>query len=78
MPPGGSARRIGSPAQKVLTITRNNATCRCLMTVLGVGDVVALAYAATTDILQRFRSSKAVGPILGLTPKLDESGAGKA
>ncbi|MDX8442491.1 transposase [Mesorhizobium sp. VK25A] len=48
------------------------------MTVLGVGDVVALAYAATIDILQRFRSSKAVGPILGLTPKLDESGAGKA
>ncbi|CDX38412.1 exported hypothetical protein [Mesorhizobium sp. SOD10] len=59
-------------------ITRNDATCRRLMTVLGVGPVVALAYAATINIPQRFRSSKAVDPILGLTPELDESGAGTA
>jgi transposase len=35
---------------------------------------VALAYIATIDIPQRFKNSKAVGPILGLTPKLKESG----
>ncbi|WP_348527826.1 IS110 family transposase [Mesorhizobium sp.] len=61
----------------MLTITRNDATCRRVMTVLGVGPVVALAYAATIDIPQRFRSSKAVAPILRLTPKLDESGESK-
>ncbi|MER8873823.1 IS110 family transposase [Mesorhizobium sp. M0814] len=63
--------------KKVLTIARNDATCRRLMTVPGVGPVVALAYAATIDLPQRFRSSKAVGPILGLTPKLNESGESK-
>jgi transposase len=36
--------------------------------------VVALAYTATIDIPQRFKSAKAVGPALGLTPVLDESG----
>jgi transposase len=39
-----------------------------------VGPVVALAYTATIDIPQRFKSAKAVGPALGLTPVLDESG----
>lgn len=63
--------------QKVLAIARNDATCRRLMTVPGVGPVVALTYTATIDIPQRFRNSKAVGPILGLTPKLDESGESK-
>lgn len=38
---------------------------------------MALAYVATIDIPQRFRRSKAVGPILGLTPKLNESGESK-
>lgn len=44
------------------------------MTVPGGGPVVALAYTATIDIPSRFRSSKAVGPVLGLTPVLNESG----
>lgn len=63
--------------RQVLAITRDDATCRRLMTVPGVGSIVALAYTATIDIPQRFRNSKAVGPILGLTPKLDESGESK-
>lgn len=63
--------------KKVLMIARNDATCQRLITVPGVGPVVALAYAATIDIPQRFSNSKAVGPILGLTPKLNESGESK-
>lgn len=63
--------------RQVLAITRDDATCRRLMTVPGVGSIVALAHTATIDIPQRFRNSKAVGPILGLTPKLDESGESK-
>ena len=38
------------------------------MTIPGVGPVVSLAFVATIDTPARFRSSKAVGPVLGLTP----------
>lgn len=44
------------------------------MTIPGVGPVTAVAYTATIDIPQRFKNSKAVGPVLGLTPVLDQSG----
>jgi transposase len=38
------------------------------MTVPGVGPVVALTYRATVDVPARFRNSKAVGAVFGLTP----------
>ncbi|TGU44884.1 IS110 family transposase [bacterium M00.F.Ca.ET.152.01.1.1] len=60
--------------RKLLAIVRDDEICRRLMTIPGVGPVVALAYTATIDIPQRFRNSKAVGPILGLTPILNQSG----
>lgn len=60
--------------RKLLAIVHDDAVCRRLMTIPGVGPVVALAYTATIDIPARFRNSKAVGPILGLTPVLHESG----
>lgn len=63
--------------KKVLDISRNDVMCRLLMTIPGVGPVVSLAFTSTIDIPQRFKSSKAVGPILGLTPKLNESGESK-
>ena len=37
------------------------------MTVPGVGPVVALTYRATVDVPARFRRSKAVGAVFGLT-----------
>ena len=48
--------------------------CRRLMTIPGVGPVVSLAFVATIDIPARFRNSKAVGPVLGLTPVRSQSG----
>jgi transposase len=63
--------------KKVLNIVRNDEVCRLLMTIPGVGPVVSLAFTSTIDIPQRFKNSKAVGPILGLTPKLEESGESK-
>lgn len=48
--------------------------CRRLMTVPGVGPIVALAYTSTIDIPARFRSSRSVGAVLGLTPVLNQSG----
>jgi transposase len=45
-----------------------------LMTVPGVGVIVALTFAAAVDDPGRFRSSKAVGAHFGLTPKKYQSG----
>jgi transposase len=44
------------------------------LTIPGVGPVVALAYISTIDVPARFRNSKAVGPALGLMPRLHQSG----
>ena len=44
------------------------------MTVPGVGPVVALTYRATVDVPARFRNSKAVGAVFGLTPAKYQSG----
>ena len=44
------------------------------MTVPGVGPVVALTYRATVDVPARFRNSKAVGAVFGLTPSRYQSG----
>jgi transposase len=60
--------------RKLLAIVRDDEVCRRLMSIPGIGPVVALAYTATIDIPARFRNSKAIGPILGLTPVLHESG----
>lgn len=46
-------------------------------TVPGVGPVVSLAYVSTIDIPSRFRHSRAVGAVLGLTPVLNQSGESK-
>ena len=58
----------------LLALVRNDEVCRRLMTVPGVGPVVSLAFVATIDTPARFRRSKAVGPALGLTPVLHQSG----
>lgn len=48
--------------------------CRLLMTMPGVGALVALTVKSSSDDPDRFRSSKEVGPWAGLTPKRDQSG----
>jgi transposase len=60
--------------RRLLTIVRDDDVCRRLMTVPGVGPVVALTYRATVDVPARFRSSKAVGAVFGLTPARYQSG----
>lgn len=59
---------------KVLEIAKADAVCMRLMTIPGVGPVTSLAFISTIDIPARFRSSRAVGPVLGLTPVLNQSG----
>jgi transposase len=60
--------------RKLLSVVRDNEVCRRLMTIPGVGPIVSLAFSATIDVPARFRNSKAVGPALGLTPVLNQSG----
>jgi len=66
--------QIGILHRRLLAIVRNDAVCRRLMTVPGVGPVVALTYRATVDVPSRFRNSKAVGAVFGLTPSKHQSG----
>jgi transposase len=44
--------------RRVLAVVRDDEVCRRLMTVTGVGPVVALTYRATVDVPARFRKSK--------------------
>jgi transposase len=66
--------QIGILHGRLLAIVRTDDVCRRLMTVPGVGPVVALTYRATVDVPARFRNSKAVGAVFGLTPSRYQSG----
>jgi len=66
--------QIGVLHRRLLAIVRDDDVCRRLMTVPGVGPVVALTYRATVDVPSRFRNSKAVGAAFGLTPSQHQSG----
>jgi len=58
----------------MLGIVRADVTCRRLMTVPGVGALVAVTFASAVDDPARFRRSCAVGAHFGLTPKKYQSG----
>ncbi len=60
--------QIGILHRRLLAIVRDDEVCRRLMTIPGVGPVVALTYRATVDVPARFKNSKAVGAVFGLTP----------
>jgi transposase len=60
--------------RKVLEIVRDDTVCNRLMTIPGVGPVTSLAFISAIDVPARFRNSRAVGPALGLTPVLNQSG----
>jgi len=60
--------------RKLLTIVRDDGACQRLMTIPGVGPVTSLAFISTIDVPARFSKSRAVGPALGLTPVLNQSG----
>lgn len=53
---------------------RRDPICRLMMTMPGVGAVVALTVKSAIDDPGRFSSSKDVGPWVGLTPRREQSG----
>ena len=66
--------QLGILHRRLLAIVRDDDVCRRLMTIPGVGPVVALTYRATVDVPVRFRKSKAVGAVFGLTCAKYQSG----
>ena len=55
-------------------VARKDAICQRLMTVPGVGVVVALTYRTGIDVPERFSRSRNVGAHFGLTPRRYSSG----
>lgn len=55
-------------------LARRDPVCRRLMTVPGVGVIVALTYRTGVDAPERFRRSRDVGAHFGLTPRRYSSG----
>ncbi len=58
----------------IRTLAREDPVCGVLMTMPGVGPVVALTFVSAIDDPGRFRRSKDVGPWVGLTPRRHQSG----
>lgn len=60
--------------KRLRDIARTDDVCRLMMSVPGVGPLVALKLKAGIDDPGRFSSSEMVGPHFGLTPRRDQSG----
>ena len=58
----------------LLQVVQHDPVCRRLMTVPGVGPVVALSFKVGVDDPHRFARSRTVGAHFGLTPKRHQSG----
>lgn len=70
----GLRRELVGLEKAVHNLAREDRVCRLLMTMPGVGHVVALTFKSAVDDPGRFRRSKDVGPWAGLTPGRDQSG----
>ena len=58
----------------ILSLVRADPVCRQLMSVPGVGAIVAITFKSGIDDPGRFRRSRDVGPHFGLTPRKYQSG----
>lgn len=67
-------REFNELHRTVLAIVREDAICRRLMTVPGVGPLTALTFKTAVDDPARIKSSKGTGPLFGLTPRKYKSG----
>jgi transposase len=67
-------RQFKALDRRLVVAGRADARARRLMTVPGVGSLVALTFTAAVDDPTRFRSSRQVGAHFGLTPSRYQSG----
>ena len=66
-------RELAGLEKLVRNLAKQDPVCRLLMTMPGVGHVIALTFMSAIDDPERFRRSKDV-PWVGLTPGWDQSG----
>ena len=71
---GSLRQELAVLEKQVRQLAQDDSVCCRLMTMPGIGAVVAMTFRAAVDDLARFRSSKRVGPWLGLTPSRNQSG----
>jgi transposase len=67
-------REVAGLDRRIAATAKANDVCRLLMTVPGVGPLVALTYVAGMDDPTRFAKSRNVGVHFGLTPRRWQSG----
>lgn len=67
-------RQVAGLDKAIAARAKASAACKRLMTVPGVGPLVALTYAAGVDDPARFSDSRTVGAHFGLTPRRHQSG----
>ncbi|GAA5665307.1 IS110 family transposase ISPye25 [Brucella sp. NBRC 14130] len=60
--------------KQLCDLAKADSVCRLMMSMPGVGAIVALTVRSAIDDPERFRSSKDVGPWAGLTPRRNQSG----
>ncbi|MBV9510437.1 MAG: IS110 family transposase [Caulobacteraceae bacterium] len=70
----GIVEQLAVLTRQVQEAARADAVCRRLMTVPGVGPIVALSYMTAVDDPQRFARASDVGAYFGLTPRQYQSG----
>ena len=70
----GLRAELAGLERRLRDLAKEDAACRLMMTMPGVGPVVALTVKSAIDDPGRFRSSKDVGPWAGLTPGRYQSG----
>jgi transposase len=66
---------FGKLHRAMLAIVRGDEVCRRLMSVPGVGALIAITFTSAVDSPERFARSKALGAHFGLTPRKYQSGA---
>ncbi len=66
--------QVAALDKEIAKRAKASAACKQLMSVPGVGPLVALSYAAGVDDPARFSDSRTVGAHFGLTPRRLQSG----
>ncbi len=67
-------QKLAGMERRVRQLAQDDPVCHRLMSMPGIGAVVALTFRSAVDDPARFTSSKNVGPWVGLTPSRNQSG----
>ena len=72
----GLNEQLAALDEELITVARQDAVCQRLMTVPGVGPVIAVRFMAVVDQPERFHSAHHLMSYMGLTPGENSSSTG--